>query len=1181
MRANLAAFAGLLSLAATASAAPTWPASTDEMEEIMYQLYGFKARLFADKITPCSNEASGPGRQNAAEWLRTAFHDMSTANTYFGIGGLDASLAFELKNTENTGPGHNSTMVTFSDFVSPRSSMSDLIAAGVYASVRVCGGPIVPVKGGRVDATEAGSPGVPQPQNDISTFRNQFDRMGFTPTQMIQVVACGHTLGGVHSAEFPALVPAGTATNDEGGLDTTVAAFDNNVVTEYVNGTTKNPLVVGPSVKISQNSDFVVFNSDSNVTVKAMTAAAAFQSTCATVLQKMIEVVPAGVVLTDVITPYTVKPVDLQLTLNSGAATIALSGYIRVRTNDFAQSISSITLNYKNRSGATGGTTTATLQGTGTGLDDNFNFYPIAVNIPASTGISSFTVTLTFADSTTQVFDNNGNSFPVSDAVMLQTPQSCLLQGTGALTVTAAVRNDRTSLPANVTVYYQTPRTSGIPLPKTTTASVALTKGACVGAYTLYSASYAISGGRSYAAKLDIISGSGTNVVSDSFKSASTLAGTCGTFTGSSTCGNVSVTSTLPSSTSSVVSSSSSVVSSSSTVVSSSSSATSSSSVASSTTLITSTLSSSSAGPSATLAHKATVGGYNLVSCWTEGTGVRALSGASFAYDGMTLESCAGNCSGFAYWGTEYGRECYCGNSLAGSSSSAPLSDCNMVCGGNSFEYCGAGNRLELYLTTISSMPTATATSSVSSSTVSSAVPTGTLGVKPTVGKYSFVGCWTEGTGVRALSSNSYADDGMTLESCAAFCSTYKYFATEYGRECYCGDALADSSVSAAAADCNMVCAGNPYEYCGAGNRLELYSLAAASSSASSSSTTLVTSDLSSSTSSVTPTTLSSSVISSSSSVAVTSSSSSSSSSVVISSTSSSSSSTSATSSSSVVSSSFSSTAATSSSSVVSSSSSSSVPSTSSSSSSVVASSTSSTASPSTTSSAVSSSSSSSASSTTPSTSTSSTLAHKPTVSPYTLVGCYTEGTGVRALSASSYASGDSMTLEACAAFCSSYRYFGAEYASECYCGDTLASSSAAAPLADCSMPCSGNPFEYCGAGNRLELYLNNATVVPSGPTQPAAVAGYAWYGCRTEGTAGRALSAASYAADDVTLESCAAFCADYTYFGAEYGRECYCGDSFAAGSVAAPDGDCSMTCAGDSKEYCGAGDRLSVYEKA
>ena len=71
MRQHATLLAGLLG-AATVSAAPTWPASTDEMEEIQYQLTGMLSRNFADNITPCTKEVHGAGRVTASEWLRTA-----------------------------------------------------------------------------------------------------------------------------------------------------------------------------------------------------------------------------------------------------------------------------------------------------------------------------------------------------------------------------------------------------------------------------------------------------------------------------------------------------------------------------------------------------------------------------------------------------------------------------------------------------------------------------------------------------------------------------------------------------------------------------------------------------------------------------------------------------------------------------------------------------------------------------------------------------------------------------------------------------------------------------------------------------------------------------------------------------------------------------------------------------
>lgn len=41
-----------------------------------------------------------------------------------------------------------------------------------------------------------------------------------------------------------------------------------------------------------------------------------------------------------------------------------------------------------------------------------------------------------------------------------------------------------------------------------------------------------------------------------------------------------------------------------------------------------------------------------------------------------------------------------------------------------------------------------------------------------------------------------------------------------------------------------------------------------------------------------------------------------------------------------------------------------------------------------------------------------------------------------------------------------------------------------------------------------------------------------------------------------------------------------YCANVFSAGSVAANDTECSFTCPGNIYEYCGAGNRLSVYQR-
>jgi hypothetical protein len=367
-----AAVTAALLLSAVA-ADPTWPSPIDDLEEIMFQQRIFKSRNFADTISPCSNEASGPGRQVAAEWLRVAFHDMSTADASTGKGGLDGSLQYQLDDGESKGPGFNSTLKFFSDYLSKKSSLADLIALGVYASVRSCGGPVIPVKAGRVDAPGPGSMGVPQPEHSIEQFREQFSRMGFTNEEMIQVTACGHTLGGVHDTEFPELVEEGEAPSDS-----TVSEFDEKVITEYLDNNTTNPLVVGPAVGQGKDSDARIFNSDANFTAKAMADPQRFQDVCRKVLQKMIEVVPTGVTLSQPIEPYMVKPVDLRLALEQAARHLQLSGNIRVRTTTLpAKDIVRMEILYKNRSGehdcGKGSCViNSTIHGSGYGLDDTF-----------------------------------------------------------------------------------------------------------------------------------------------------------------------------------------------------------------------------------------------------------------------------------------------------------------------------------------------------------------------------------------------------------------------------------------------------------------------------------------------------------------------------------------------------------------------------------------------------------------------------------------------------------------------------------------------------------------------------------------------------------------------------------------------------------------------------------------
>ena len=66
-------------------------------------------------------------------------------------------------------------------------------------------------------------------------------------------------------------------------------------------------------------------------------------------------------------------------------------------------------------------------------------FYAFSSNLPVATSISSFTVLVNLVGGTTETYDNNGAGYPISDSVVVLTPQSCYSGGN--LTVVAAVSN--------------------------------------------------------------------------------------------------------------------------------------------------------------------------------------------------------------------------------------------------------------------------------------------------------------------------------------------------------------------------------------------------------------------------------------------------------------------------------------------------------------------------------------------------------------------------------------------------------------------------------------------------------------------------------------------------------------------------------------------------------------------
>lgn len=223
----------------------------------------------------------------------------------------------------------------------------------------------------------------------------------------------------------------------------------------------------------------------------------------------------------------------------------------------------------------------------------------------------------------------------------------------------------------------------------------------------------------------------------------------------------------------------------------------------------------------------ATIANYNFLHCRTEATGIRALSSATFAADTMTLESCASFCGAYTYFGVEYGQECYCGDQFNAGSVEAPQSECNMVCPGNSAQYCGAGNRLSVYIKSGTAPPPppppGTTTTTSTTMAVSTTAPPAGTGFPA---GWSAHGCWVDGAQGRILSYQAPDNPALTLQSCANLCASqgYSIAGMEYSYQCFCGNEIINGGVQSSEAECNMNCAGNPAQKCGGPNRMTIYS---------------------------------------------------------------------------------------------------------------------------------------------------------------------------------------------------------------------------------------------------------------------------------------------------------------------------------------------------------------------
>ncbi|KAF7350459.1 Peroxidase [Mycena venus] len=441
----------LLWVASARGADYKWPSLPyDALEEFLYEGARPDGSSLADLVRPCKLRG-GTNTTVAAEWIRLVYHDIATHNISDGTGGLDGSIFFETNRAENVGAGMNNTLSDFSTYPNKYVSRSDIIAIATVFGVATCSGPVIPFRGGRIDANVAGPTGVPDAGDSLDSLTNNFAKQGFNVSEMIQLVACGHTLGGVRYPDFPTIV-AGSGQTTVVDLFDGTQQFDHNIVSQYLDGSTRDPLIV---LNQTMASDLRVFSSDNNVTMQSMNSADSFAQTCTTIFDKMLNTVPSGVTLTDEITLVPVKVSAVQLTV--GTSQLQFQANVRLV---MASNSTTVSMYWCDRYGSSAncagglkryaapGGSLAVSSPISTAMGVTLRRFQFVVPIAASQSIAKFWFVVDYGNGTTVVADNGGSDYVVDQDEVLWVPSmsrdKSVLTGANGIFVTAAVKSSST-----------------------------------------------------------------------------------------------------------------------------------------------------------------------------------------------------------------------------------------------------------------------------------------------------------------------------------------------------------------------------------------------------------------------------------------------------------------------------------------------------------------------------------------------------------------------------------------------------------------------------------------------------------------------------------------------------------------------------------------------------------------
>ncbi|XP_054266023.1 uncharacterized protein LOC128988606 isoform X2 [Macrosteles quadrilineatus] len=185
--------------------------------------------------------------------------------------------------------------------------------------------------------------------------------------------------------------------------------------------------------------------------------------------------------------------------------------------------------------------------------------------------------------------------------------------------------------------------------------------------------------------------------------------------------------------------------------------------------------------------------------CFKDSHANRFLSGHRQDFPGaLTNIKCVKLCKnkGFHYAGTEYGKECHCGNRKPSYREYASDEECSKRCEGDINQLCGGNWRLSIFKT----------------SNTDKEDP-------PSNGKY--VGCYQDDENSRQLDGHLEDSGFLTHLKCTGLCYSrgFLYAGTQYSYQCFCGDKPPNPNLKLAEKECFKRCTGDPGEICGGPTR--------------------------------------------------------------------------------------------------------------------------------------------------------------------------------------------------------------------------------------------------------------------------------------------------------------------------------------------------------------------------